>query len=177
MDDKFKIVPYTEKFNILHQKEILRIDKDAFGNTSHIWSLDNFTMKIPYKEKLSFYLVHGPENIVVGFLIGSSSCVDASHLNRIAVAKNNTGNGLGKLILKHFLSISKKLGFTKTTLSMIYSKDNLYLLKFYENAGYSILRSKKDILSFLKSKNKLNELDQFYPPFTEGKYIVMSRLL
>jgi ribosomal protein S18 acetylase RimI-like enzyme len=177
VDDLIEIVPYSEEFTVAHQKEILKIDLEAFEVTGIVWSLTHFTKRLPHKEQLSFYALNKKEDKIVGFLIGTSFKDDTAHLNRIATDKNFRAGGLGKRLMEHFLSSAKKLGMKQSTLNMVHSKENFYLQKFYENLGYHLLTSKEDIITFLEAKNKLNELDLFYPPFKENNELIMLKQL
>lgn len=178
-DESITLKKFSKEIILKYIDDLLQIEEEAFAPFSppyDKWDLNNFIFNLPDKDRLSFLMYDTKKNKIIGFLIGSSYD-NATHLNRIAVLEEYQGKSLGKLLLEKFLEKSKEYGFKKTTLSTIYDPSHNYVIKFYEKMNYKILTKKEDIINFLIKKNKMNDLESFYPTNKEGKFIIMEKEL
>lgn len=135
------------------------------------WNLNNFTYKLPDKEKLSFFVFHKEK--IIGYMI-ASSYNNKTHLNRIAILDEYQGYGLGKKFMQLLEETTKQLRLKEVTLSTLNKGEEDKIVLFYEKLGYKILKTEKEIDIFLKAKNKIEDKKYFYP-YEESKLIIMSK--
>jgi len=143
------IVPYL--------KELERIDKQNFGKEH--WNEAAFTAEFPNKWNLSILAISGPK--LVGYLFGSSYEMNnqlCTHVNRISVDRFHPSKGVGTLLINEFESKCRKINAQAISLEF---GSNLTMTDFYKRFGFQSIEDFEQILTYLRSKKKLNKSDSF----------------
>ena len=110
-----------------------------------------------YLEKLSKYaelFVHQDSSGITGFVFFYCNAPDKafSYITLIASASHVRGTGVGYLLLKHVLDVSKEKGFLSCRLEV--RKENKKALDFYRRAGFFCLEDRAEKFLMSISLNK-----------------------
>lgn len=127
--------------------EISLMNNTDFEAISPILSLefDDFWSTTTLKEELenenSTYIVAKKADEIVGFA-GIWKSVDDVHITDIVVKKNYRKNGIGSLLLKELISLTKKLNYKELTLEV--NAKNEIAKKLYLKYGFKELGIRKN---------------------------------
>lgn len=102
------------------------------------WSTD--ILKSELDNKNSFYIVAKCNTEIVGFA-GIWKSVDDVHITNIAVKKNFRKKGIGTLLLKKLISLTKQLQFKELTLEV--NSSNIPAIQLYSKFAFKILGTRK----------------------------------
>lgn len=102
------------------------------------WSTD--ILKSELDNKNSFYIVAKYNTELVGFA-GLWKSVDDVHITNIVVKKNFRKKGIGTLLLKKLISLTKQLQFKELTLEV--NSSNIPAIQLYSKFAFKILGTRK----------------------------------
>lgn len=143
LEEKLKnieIMPMTlNDFNQI--SNILTSDFDAFWNTS--------TLKNEIKAENSNYIVAKFGQEIVGFA-GIKVMVDQADIMNIVVRKDYRNQGIGGLLLKRLIALSKELKLDSITLEVM--EENYSAIHLYKNFGFEQIGTRKN---YYQDKNGL----------------------
>ena len=98
------------------------------------WTLQHYELDLPEKWNLSHVILDS--NTVKGFVIASVKG-NAIHINRLVVAENAHGKGLGKRLIR--LLIDKCAGYSLNQITLKVNIDNFDSINWYFNQGFRIV--------------------------------------
>ncbi|MFA9558497.1 ribosomal protein S18-alanine N-acetyltransferase [Evansella sp. AB-rgal1] len=113
--------------------QIMEVELDAFTSP---WSRGAFINELT-SNQFAYYIVAVIDNRIVGYS-GVWVIVDEAHITNIAVHSSCRRKGIGEILLKGSLELSKTLGAKKATLEVRVSNDpakRLYMKHGFENGG------------------------------------------
>lgn len=110
-------------------KDVLEIEKMSFATP---WSENSFVMELE-KNKLSRYIVAEKDNRIVGYG-GIWVILEEGHITNIAVHKEFRQMGIGELLVKGLIHISKELSIERMTLEV--RQSNNPAISLYEKYGF-----------------------------------------
>lgn len=135
-----EIIPMTlEHLNQI--ADILASEFDAFWNNS--------TLKDELKAENSKYWIAKMGQEIIGFA-GIKIMVDEADIMNIVVKKNHRNQGIGSLLLKQLIHISKQLNLTSLTLEVM--EENYPAIHLYKNFGFKQIGIRKN---YYQDKNGL----------------------
>lgn len=105
---------------------IRELDLDYYRNGPNVKYLKDFLDQI--------FLVAVEDNNVLGYIIGEKNKSKFIFINIIVVDKKHRGKGVGKLLLKEFEKIAKKMKFKE--IGLLSPKWNKKTLEFYKKSGF-----------------------------------------
>ena len=107
---------------------ILLTDFDDF------WTLS--TLALELRNPNTYYLVALEGEEIVGFG-GIWQVLTEFHLNNIVVKKTKRNQGIGTILLQHFVVLAKEKGAESLTLEV--NENNKYAIQLYQTAGYTTM--------------------------------------
>ena len=136
MDIKIEKMSLNDLENI---KNILISDFDDFWNYN--------ILKDELESENSIYIVAKSNNEIIGFA-GIKILLDEADIMNIVTKKCYRNQGIGTLLLKTLISISKNLNLH--SLSLEVNEENKIAIHLYENLGFKNIGIRKN---YYKSKN------------------------
>lgn len=136
MDIKIEKMSLNDLENI---KNILISDFDDFWNYN--------ILKDELESENSIYIVAKSNNEIIGFA-GIKILLDEADIMNIVTKKIYRNQGIGTLLLKNLISISKNLNLH--SLSLEVNEENKTAIHLYENLGFKNIGIRKN---YYKSKN------------------------
>lgn len=114
-------------------KDVLISDFDDFWNYN--------VLKTELLNETSYYIVaKNPENIIVGFA-GVQFILDEASITNIVARKIYRHQGIGTLLLKNIILISKQKNMSSITLEV--NENNSYALSLYNKLGFEKIGLRK----------------------------------
>jgi len=138
MNIKIKEMTIHDLKNI---KNILNSDFDDFWNYNII--------KEELESDNSKYIIALYNDEIVGFA-GIKITLDTADIMNIVTKKSFRNNGIGSLLLKNLITISKKLNLNTITLEV--NENNISAIHLYEKSGFQNLGIRKN---YYKNENAI----------------------
>ncbi len=141
-----------EKFNnitidTMTPENLEQISNTLLSHFDEFWSYN--LLKDELNAKNSNYLVAKLNNEVVGFA-GIKIMVEEADIMNIVVRKDFRNQGIGGLLLKNLIDLSKKQNLTSVTLEVM--EENYPAIHLYKNLGFEQIGLRKN---YYKDKNGL----------------------
>lgn len=143
LEEKFKNIT----IDTMTQEDLNQISNTLLSHFDEFWSYD--LLKEELNAKNSNYLVAKFNNEVVGFA-GIKIMVEEADIMNIVVRKDFRNQGIGGLLLKNLIDLSKKQNLTSVTLEVM--EENYPAIHLYKNFGFEQIGLRKN---YYKYKNGL----------------------
>lgn len=112
--------------------EVLKVERASFSNP---WSRQMFIWEMQNTGVSYAYVLRTPEWRVAGFCT-VWLVLDEVHINNLAVRPECRGQGAGRRMLVHVLSLGAAMGASKATLEV--RRSNAAALKLYQGLGFTV---------------------------------------
>lgn len=122
-------------------KDILTSEFDDFWNYN--------VLKEELENKNSKYLVAKIDNEIIGFA-GIKVILDGADIMNIVVKKNFRNNGIGSLLLKNLISLSKELRLSSILLEV--DETNIVAINLYKKFDFKEIGNRKN---YYKNNNAI----------------------
>lgn len=119
------------------------------GNVDKVYGLEKESFAFPWSKRsfyeeldneLAFYEILEQDERAIAYA-GMWIMFDEAHVTKIAVAKDMRGNGFGKVMMNHMISLAKAKGVTRMTLEV--REYNTVAQRLYESLGFVVCGVRK----------------------------------
>lgn len=133
-----------EEMNLSHLEIIKNILTSEFDD---FWNYN--VLKEELENKNSKYLVAKIDNEIIGFA-GIKVILDEADIMNIVVKKNFRNNGVGSLILKNLINLSKELSLSSISLEV--DEANIVAINLYKKFDFKEIGNRKN---YYKNNNAI----------------------